>query len=290
MQEHSFWLPPEVWSECHRWATLPSTGRLPTDLPATCLDLWPKGTPTYFDQFDGPDACYQWEQSCLYPTKSSLMLVCREWYHIAAVWMYESLVVRLLDGNNVDKLIETFETPRGAELAKLVKRIDIDKDREWCSTTGIDYDSLLLLHFLNQHCANAKIFAMWYYKIELGSTICIPFSTMCMREVNVFLVSRVKSDAATIAAAETWRCLRIIEDSSGDLPPPFPAVTFSRGFERLERLTVIFLETLSNSSPLLASFQCHSLVSLTHLTIIIQVSWEAYHVPSVCDFLRQFGK
>jgi hypothetical protein len=203
--------------------------------------------------------------------------------------MYESIVVRLLGGNNTAKLRERFETPR-AELAKLVKRIDIDKDSEWCPIAGTNYNSRLFLCFLNQHCANAKISAMWYCKIELGSTTCISFSTTRMREINVLLESHLESDPATTTAAETWRWLRIIEDSSRDLSPPFPAVTFPRGFKRVERVTVTFFDTHNKSSPLIASLQCHSFVSLTHLTIIIESGWETYHPPSVCDFLRQFGK
>jgi hypothetical protein len=214
------------------------------------------------------------------------MLVCREWYHIAAVWMYESLVVRLLYGNNVDKLIETFETPRGAELAKLVKRIDIETDVPWGGGEGgVNYKSLLFIRFLDRHCPNAEIFALWDDKAHPCST----FSTRRMRKTNVLLVSHLKSDPATIAAAQTWRCLRIIEDSSSDLSPPFSEVTFSRGFERLERLTATFGGRYIKPSPLLANLRYYPIVSLTHLTIILRSSWGVYNVPSVCDFLRQFG-
>ena len=283
MQGHSFWLPPEVWRECHRWATLPSTGRLPTDLPATCLDIWPKGVYWIDNVLDGPDVCYPSEQFHLYPTKRNLMLVCREWYHTAIVWMYESLVFDRRRGvGKFDKLRATLETPRGAELTKLVKRIDINMYKWTDGRRTISDESFSHIRFLDQHCPNAKIFVPWHGETPAGK----PVSTTCMWDADALFASHMENDPEFSTAAATWRFLRIIEDSSRNRPP---AVTLSQGFKRLERLTLDFWHTsCDNTSPLLASLRCHPLVSLTHLTI--KLFFGNCNQPSIRDFLRQFGK
>jgi len=178
------------------------------------------------------------------------------------------------------------ETPRGTELTKLVKRIDIDMYRDFDrNSSKIEYESLSLLRFLDQHCPNAKIFVPWHRGTPMGR----PVSTTCMWDADALLASHLENDPTFSTAAVTWRFLRIIEDSPRDRSPPIPAVTLSQGLKRLERLTLVFTRASRNNvSPLVASLRRHPLVSLSHLTIKLDIADR--NQPSICDFLRQFGK
>ena len=118
-------LPPELWRECMRWATLPPSGRLPLDDSLTTLDPCPVGMP--HDPFRPlfPEIVYGFEQSRLYPTKRALMLVSRTWAELAVEFMYESLVIERLGVGRPHQVFATLEGSTGPVLKKWVKRIDI---------------------------------------------------------------------------------------------------------------------------------------------------------------------
>ena len=118
-------LPPELWRECMRWATLPPSGRLPLDDPSTTLDLWPVGIPSIPFPYLYPEAAYGFEQSCLYPRKRALMLVSKAWAELAVEFMYESLVIERFGVGRVGQVIAALEGSTGFLLKKWVKRIDI---------------------------------------------------------------------------------------------------------------------------------------------------------------------
>lgn len=113
-----------------RWATLPTSGRGPLDPPATAMDRWPVGYPLPGNTHPirGPEVTYPWEQSRLYVTKRTLMLVCREWETLAAEYMYESLVVELFGVGNERKLLTSLRTTkRGERFRRWVKRVDASR-------------------------------------------------------------------------------------------------------------------------------------------------------------------
>ena len=110
-----------------RWATLPTSGRGPLDPPATAMDRWPVGYPLpgNTQPILGPEVTYPWEQSRLYVTKRSLMLVCKEWEALAAEYLYESLVVELFGVGKEGKLLTSLRTAkRGERFRWWVKRVD----------------------------------------------------------------------------------------------------------------------------------------------------------------------
>ena len=121
-------LPPELWRECIRWATLPPSGRLPLDDTLTTLDLCPVGMPHDFYRFLYPETAYAFEQSRLYPTKWALMLVSRAWAELAAEFMYESLVINYFGVGRPEQVLAALEGSAGLVLKKWVKRVDIN----WC--------------------------------------------------------------------------------------------------------------------------------------------------------------
>ena len=120
-------LPPESWEECLRWATLPPSGRLPLNDPSTSLDPWPVGIPPIPFPYLQPEAAYGYEQSRLYTTKRTLMLVSKTWAELAVRFMYESLVIENFGVGRLDKVITALEGSAGFLLDKWkwVKRIDI---------------------------------------------------------------------------------------------------------------------------------------------------------------------
>jgi len=118
-------LPPELWRECIRWATLPPSGRLPLDDTLTTLDPCPVGMPHDFYRFLYPETAYAFEQSRLYPTKRALMLVSRAWAELAVEFMYESLVINYFGVGRPERVFAALEGPAGLVLKKWVKRVDI---------------------------------------------------------------------------------------------------------------------------------------------------------------------
>jgi hypothetical protein len=121
-------LPPELWRFCIRWATLPSSGRTPLDLPITRLDKLPADCYSIGDPDANREAIYVWEQSQLYPTKRALMLVCKAWAAIAEEYMYESLIVNMFGLYNDAKLSALFQNTIQAErFRRWVQRVDADE-------------------------------------------------------------------------------------------------------------------------------------------------------------------
>ena len=118
-------LPPELWRECMRWATLPPSGRLPLDDPSTTLDPWPVGIPSIRFPSLHPQAAYGFEQSRLYRDKRALMLVSKAWAELAVEFMYESLVIEHFGVGRVGQVLAALEGSTGFLLKKWVKRIDI---------------------------------------------------------------------------------------------------------------------------------------------------------------------
>jgi len=112
---------------CMRWATLPKSGREPLDSPATAIDKWPAEypIPEYQLPARGPEVAYPWEQSQLYFTKRSLMLVCKDWEALAMEYMYESLVVELFRVGEPETLFTLLQTTKlGERFRRWVKRVD----------------------------------------------------------------------------------------------------------------------------------------------------------------------
>ena len=118
-------LPPELWHECMRWATLPPSGRLPLDDPSTTLDPWPVEMPHIPFPCLHPEAAYGFEQSCLYPTKRALMLVSKAWAELAVEFMYESLIIEHFGVGRIGQVLAALGGSTGFLLKKWVKRIDI---------------------------------------------------------------------------------------------------------------------------------------------------------------------
>jgi hypothetical protein len=118
-------LPPELWSECMRWATLPPSGRLPLDDPRTTLDPWPVGMPHMPFPFLQTETAHGFEQSCLYPTKRALMLVSKAWAELAVEFMYESIVIDHFGVGRIEQVLTTLGGPAGFLLKQWVKRVDI---------------------------------------------------------------------------------------------------------------------------------------------------------------------
>ena len=118
-------LPPELWHECMRWATLPPSGRLPLDDPSTTLDPWPVEMPHIPYLYLYPEAAYGFEQSCLYPTKRALMLVSKAWAELAVEFMYEILVIEHFGVGRIGQVLAALGGSAGFPLKKWVKRIDI---------------------------------------------------------------------------------------------------------------------------------------------------------------------
>ena len=118
-------LPPELWRECMRWATLPPSGRLPLDDSLTMLDPCPVGMPHDPFRFLFPENAYGFEQSCLYPTKRALMLVSRAWAELAVEYMYESLVIDRFGVGRPEQVFAALEGSAGFVFKKWVRRVDI---------------------------------------------------------------------------------------------------------------------------------------------------------------------
>jgi hypothetical protein len=143
------WLPPELWRFCIRWATLPSSGRTPLDLPITILDKLPAGFRSIGYPYPNQEGIYVWEQSRLYPTKRALMLVCKAWAAIAEEYMYESLVVNLFGLDNDAKLSALFQNTKQAErFRRWAQRVDADQHTHFAKE-------------LIEELPNAKIQRVW---------------------------------------------------------------------------------------------------------------------------------
>jgi hypothetical protein len=142
-------LPPELWRFCIRWATLPSSGRTPLDLPITGLDKLPAGFYSIDYPYPNREAIYVWEQRWLYTTKCALMLVCKAWAAIAEEYMYESLVVNMFGLDNDEELSALFQNTKQAE-----------RFRRWVQRVDAHVES----HFamgLMEELPNAKVQRVW---------------------------------------------------------------------------------------------------------------------------------
>jgi len=158
-------LPPELWRECMRWATIPPSGRLPLDDSLTALDPWPTGIPRELHRFLYPETAYGFEQSRLYRTKRALMLVSRAWAELAVEYMYESLVIGHFGVGRSEQVFAALEGSAGFMLKKWVKRVDV-----WLPSQS-DYvcERLARIGLLNLRVQNR------FYKHHIGT---VPFGNL----------------------------------------------------------------------------------------------------------------
>ena len=252
-------LPPELWRECMRWATLPPSGRLPLDDPSTTLDPWPVGIPSIRFPYLLPEAAYGFEQSCLYRDKRALMLVSKAWAELAVEFMYESLVIERFGVGRVDQVLAALEGSTSFLLKKWVKRVDIwsrdiaTRDRICERLARIGLPNLRVQY----------IFPLHYL---LRATPQILLSEQPLQLVEpcgspVFLHPKSHGEAFG-----SLRCLTLwIVENPFPTPFPFPS--------NLRRLTIIIY---ANWYLLIQNFfsTCNSvaLPNLTHLTLHLRRS------------------
>lgn len=120
-------LPPELWRECIRWATLPPLGRLPLNDPPTCLSPWTPGCLAQGAFEEAADYSHAYEQHQIYPRKRALMLVCKAWTELAIEFLYESILVDMFGIGSAEKFVAVLRTPgRGSQFAWWVNRVDMN--------------------------------------------------------------------------------------------------------------------------------------------------------------------
>ena len=243
-------VPPELWRECIRWATLPSSGRLPLSAPPTCLTWFP-GCMASRVFTEAPDFSYAYEQHQVYPTKRALMLVCKDWMEIAAEFLYESILVDLYDTGSAEKLEAVLRIPgRGSRLAWWVKSADMNakvKDH--------------VPNIIQELCPNLRVLRMFTVDrineplLELEG---VPFlhprshlTTLSVTPTTLSTVLRVSP-----STLDYWRYLTIIVDDACTSVPILP---------QLLSLTIVPL--YSNDTPSFAAIGSWSCPLLTHLSI-----------------------
>ena len=247
-------LPPELWRECMRWATIPPSGRLPLDDSLTMLDPWPVGMTAIFFQclYLYPETAYGFEQSCIYPTKRALMLVSKAWAELAVEFMYESLVIDYFGVGRREQVIAALEGSAGLLLKKWVKRVDIfesplSRDYAYKKLERIGFPNLRVQHmFYHYHC-------------EI-----VPFGVL-LSEQPLHLAERCGSPIIDRVTSQdevfgSLRCLTLwmIEP----LPTPFYLPP------NLRRLTIILYETAYfQVQNLFSTRDSVALPTLTHLTL-----------------------
>ncbi len=247
-------LPPELWREIMRWATLPPSGRLPLDDSLTMLDPWPVGMPSMLYQFLYlyPETAYGFEQSCLYPTKRALMLVSKAWAELAVEFMYESLVVDYYGVGRQEQVIALLEGSAGLLLKKWVKRVDVFENP---LSKGYACTKLARIGFPNLRVQNL----FYHYHCEI-----VPFGVL-LSEQPLHLAERCGSqilDRATSRdeAFGSLRCLTLWMLEPTHTPFQFPS--------NLRRLTIIVFETTYfQVQHFFSTSDSVALPTLTHLTL-----------------------
>ena len=281
---HDFWLPPELWWECLRWATLPSSGRLPLHDHPTCLDVWPLLVPYEVPGYEGPDVCYFYQQSTIYPTKRNLPLVCKLWATLSTEFLYEciSLHTRWNVHTNLNRLLITLQHPnRGAELAKLVKRIEIDSDIAHSS-----HCEDLILTFLSV-LPGLRVIRTWRNRVVL------PLNITLKDQPTLGKLSALIVTPSTIASINTtssnddiyWKALTVIIGLF-EMPDTLPIL--NRPMLHLKYFTIIFHGSSRNN--ILSSFsrlQGWPLPFLTHLSFHLCSN---EHRGEIKDVVGAFGK
>ena len=235
-----------------RWATLPPSGRLPLDDSLTMLDPWPVGMPTIYCHYLYPETAYGFEQSCLYPTKRTLMLVSKTWAELAVEFMYGSLVIGDFGVGRPEQITAALEDPAGFVLRKWVKRVDIFQSP---FTEDYPCERLTRIGFPNLRVQNM------FYTHHLEK---VPFRVL-LSEQPLHLVEPCGSPildrlTSRSQAFGSLRCLTLWTVKS--LPTPFYLPS------NLRRLTIIVYESeYFQVQNIFSTRDSIALPNLTHLTL-----------------------
>jgi hypothetical protein len=256
-------LPPELWRDCIRWATLPPSGRLPLHDAPTTLDPWPVGMPHILLPYLQPEAAYGFEQSCLYPTKRALMLVSKAWAELAVEFMYESLVIGHFGVGRVEQVIAALEGSAGFLLKRWVKRVDI-----W---------DLVAMSYNLERLARIGLPNLRVQHTFLSRNLELAPSPILLSERPLHLVERGGSLGfgrlmSPGEVLENLRCLTL--SISQPLPTPFFLPS------NLRRFTIIVFETAHfRVQDFCSTRDSVALPNLTHLTV--------HHIDPASDrFMR----
>ena len=243
-------LPPELWRECIRWATLPPSGRLPLDDSLTTLDPCPVGMTHELHRFLYPETAYEFEQSCLYPTKRALMLVSRAWAELAVEFMYESIVINHFGVGQPEQVFAALEGSAGLVLKKWVKRVDIfrclpphQKDYVCERLARIGLPNLRVQNMLyNRHMAM------------------VPSENLLSEQLFNFIEASGSPVLDRLASFGSLRCLTLWMVKPLLTPFHLPST--------LRRLTIISYETTYLRVPnIFSTRDSFALPNLTHLTL-----------------------
>lgn len=278
----NFWLPPELWRECLRWATLPPSGRLPLHNPPTCLDTWPLSILYDISSlYEGPDICYFYEQSALYPMKRGLPLVCKLWAALSTEFLYEciALEMKMWTCAPLYQLLVTLQHPnKGPDLARFVKRIDIRSQISPLPDVFISLFSLV---------SELRVLRFWKgYLVPL----CIDqpalgkLNALAIYSGAVALINTPSSNSCP-----SWKTLTIHVDVWVPTSAPEPLPTLNQPMLHLKDLTLIF-HAYGSSRLLLLSLsrlQGWALPALTHLSFHLCGTGNIRALKEVVD---AFGK
>jgi hypothetical protein len=281
------WLPPELWRECLRWATLPPSGRLPLHDPPTCLDIW--SLSIQYDEFlyEGPDVCYSFEQSALYPTKRKLHLVCKLWAALSAEFLYECIIIDAKSGANkrLSQLLATLRrSDRGRELAMFVKRIDFDGAIS--PLTSLQDLFIRTLSIL----PNLRVLRSWRDRLVQPLYIALKDQPV-LRKLSAFLTApdTIASIDTTLSGSQLpWKALTVVIDAfeCPDMPGELP--TLNQPMLHLKHLTLVFNDIAEESILLsLSRLQGWSLPSLTHFSFHL---YSVEHMGVVKGVVGTFGR
>ena len=281
---HDFWLPPELWRECLRWATLPPSGRPPLHDAPTCVEPWSLSYPNDTFLFEGPDICYFYEQSALYPMKRRLPLVSKLWAALSIEFLYECIVLDQKRGM-VDRLLVTLRQPnKGAELARFIKRIDIERDDSPLSNVQDLFITFLsiLPELRVLRCWKDNLFQPLYITLEDQPELC-KLNTLAVVPKAIDSINATSSDSELC-----WKALTISIDSCEGTGIPGELPILNRSMLRLKHLILKFND-IQESSFLssLSRLQGWSLPCLTHLSFHL---YSIRHRGAVKEVVDAFGK
>jgi hypothetical protein len=277
---YDLWLPSELWWECLRWATLPTSGHLPLLDPPTCLDTWTSSVPGIVQLYEGPDFCYFYEQLALRLTKRRLPLVCKLWASLSTQFLYECITINQSSERSTcfSQLLNTLQQPnRGAGLAKFVKRIDIESD--FSHSADVRNMIITFISILPE----LRVLRSW--RNHLVQPLAVTLKDQpALSKLNDLLA--FPNEIASINPTQVhWKALTVVIDtdhSEEELP------TLNQPMLYLKYLTLIFDEV--DESTIISSLsrlQGWSLPSLTHLSFYLYLTEQRAVVRDVVDV---FGK
>ena len=260
-------LPPELWHQCMRWATLPPSGRLPIDDSLTMLDPWPVGMPPMPCHYLAPETAYSFEQSRLYPTKRALMLVSKAWAEIAVEFMYESIVIGDFRVGRAEQVFVALEGSAGFK--QWVKRVDIFRSKDAC-------ERLARIGLPNLRVQN--MFFNSNTKPELPTIILSEQPLHLEGPCGSPIIDRLSSRDETFGSL---RCLTLWMVKP--LPTPFHLPS------NLRRLTIVALEAdFFRDQDIFSTRDSIVLPNLTHLVV-----HDRYHSPDwstrFTEIIKHFG-